>query len=147
MEELRRILVVVNERTVLESIREVLSQDYQLIAARDALEAGDLLLDNQLDLLIISLDLPVLDGAELIRIIRTDPAFKDIPILALSSHTTRPSREVKLDVQGFVFTHSMGELTRRLKQIGSNTNAAASNRRRLELGRHMTEEDCFARLN
>ncbi len=125
MEKTKRVLVVTGEQGVLESINDVLSPDYEIIAAWGALQAGDLLLSHQFDFLIISLELPVLDGAELIRIIRTDAAFKEIPILALSPYGGEAAGG-KLDVQAVVSAPSISGLPHGVEQIVQKTEANSS---------------------
>jgi CheY-like chemotaxis protein len=45
------------------------------------------------DLILMDLDLPVIDGWEVIRRIKTDPATQHIPIIALTAHAMSGSRE------------------------------------------------------
>ncbi len=48
------------------------------------------------DLILMDLSLPGLDGWEATRRLKTDPATKDIPVLALSAHAMAGDREKAL---------------------------------------------------
>ena len=53
-------------------------------------------LSEQPDIIIMDLDLPVVDGWETTRRLKSNPATKAIPIIALSAHAMAGSREKAL---------------------------------------------------
>jgi uncharacterized protein (TIGR02266 family) len=53
--------------------------------ARDGKEALTRLMDGSADLLIVDIYLPVMDGASLIRAVRKEPRWQDLPIIAVSA--------------------------------------------------------------
>ena len=81
-----RLLVVEDNPINLELVIELLEDDYELETAEDG-EAGlAAARRSRPDLIIMDLSLPVLDGWDAIRQLRSDPAFRRIPIIALSAH-------------------------------------------------------------
>lgn len=58
---------------------------YDVVSACDGMEAMEKLPQAQIDLVITDLNMPNLDGFELIKSIREDERYKEIPIIILSS--------------------------------------------------------------
>lgn len=61
------------------------SKGYEIVAVSDGMEALEKLPGNEFDLVITDLNMPNVDGFELIKSIRTSDQFKEIPIIILSS--------------------------------------------------------------
>lgn len=58
---------------------------YRVIPTQDGMEALEVLAKEKIDLLITDLNMPNIDGLKLIRTIRQDVEYKDMPIIILSS--------------------------------------------------------------
>lgn len=58
---------------------------YDIISVADGMEALELLPKENIDLLITDLNMPNVDGFELIKAIRSNEDFKSIPIIVLSN--------------------------------------------------------------
>jgi len=74
-----------------ESFKECAVQP-KITAAYDADQAFDLLLDGKRfapDLIILDVNLPRIDGFEILRRIRSDKRFSSTPVLVMSSSTCR----------------------------------------------------------
>ncbi len=56
-----------------------------VIAARDGMEALEKLAKHKVDLVITDLNMPNMDGYELIQALREDNEYSDIPVIILSS--------------------------------------------------------------
>ena len=72
------------------SIRKFVSfalamKGFEIISAADGMEALEKLPNERVNLIITDLNMPNLDGFELIKAIRNNEGFKDIPIIILSS--------------------------------------------------------------
>ncbi len=78
------LLVVEDDEAIRLLIQDILQDRYRVETAEDALRAAELLEQRPFALLIIDLRLPVLDGMEFIAILRRQPAFAQLPVLALS---------------------------------------------------------------
>ena len=83
----KRILVVEDQDDNRRIIRDLLtSVGYQMIEAVDG-EAGVRLAgDHRPDLILMDIQLPVLDGYEATRRIKTDPDLRSIPIIVVTSY-------------------------------------------------------------
>lgn len=60
-------------------------QGFRVIAAEDGMQALEFLPKEHIDLLVTDLNMPNMDGYELIRNIRANEQYKSIPIIILSS--------------------------------------------------------------
>jgi two-component system, chemotaxis family, sensor kinase CheA len=86
--EVPRILVVEDSFTVRELQRSILeAAGYQVVTARDGAEALRVFgRDPLIKLVITDLEMPELDGLELTRAIRADPARSSLPVVIVTSH-------------------------------------------------------------
>ena len=83
-----RVLVVEDSFTVRELQRSILeAAGYQVVTARDGAEALRVFgRDPLIKLVITDLEMPELDGLELTRAIRADPARSSLPVVIVTSH-------------------------------------------------------------
>lgn len=58
---------------------------FEVITAVDGMEALEQLPKHKIDMLITDINMPNIDGIKLIKTIREDPEYKDLPIVILSS--------------------------------------------------------------
>ncbi len=87
-EEVTRVLVVEDSFTVRELQRSILeAAGYRVVTARDGADALRILgRDPMIALVITDLEMPEVDGLELIRAIRADPARSSLPVVIVTSH-------------------------------------------------------------
>ena len=94
---LQHILVVDDETAIRRFLRTSLSsQGFQVLEAEDGRSALDQLKRHHIDLLILDLGLPDMDGAEIIGRLRQSGS--SVPILVLSSRTDEPGKVDALDM-------------------------------------------------
>lgn len=80
------ILIVDDEEDILELVKFHLSREgYDVLCAETGESAWRLISDNRIDLLILDLMLPGIDGLELTRRLKNDPKTSPIPIVMLSA--------------------------------------------------------------
>lgn len=117
-----RILLVDDDEVILQIVQKTFAPDYSVSTCRDALCGVDLLLAEDFDLLVIDLEMPILDGIELIRMIRQYPQFQTIPIIALSAAAHSSARLDRSQIQSLVAKPlSIAELAGALRQfVGRN---------------------------
>jgi two-component system, OmpR family, KDP operon response regulator KdpE len=113
-----RILVIDDDETILDLLKDTLSPNYQIATAHDSLEGVELMMSERFDLMIIDLGMPVLDGVELIQKIRANSPFDKIPILVLSAYPELRTRLRGSDVQAIMAKpFSVDQLQRTVAQI------------------------------
>lgn len=84
-----RILVVEDDRNTRKLMEAVLSQHgYEPVSACDGVEALEVLDKKHVDLVLLDIMMPRMDGYEFTEIIRSNPALGDIPILMVTAKDT-----------------------------------------------------------
>lgn len=82
---LRRVLVADDSLTVRELERKLLaSRGYAVETAVDGVDAWNALRQGAFDLLVTDIDMPRLDGIELVRLVRNDSRLRDLPVVVVS---------------------------------------------------------------
>ncbi len=61
------------------------SEGYRVLKARDAVEAEEVLGHSAVDLILMDIQMPGMDGLTLTRQLKADPALRHIPVVALTS--------------------------------------------------------------
>ncbi|HWY16987.1 MAG TPA: response regulator transcription factor [Rhizomicrobium sp.] len=93
----QRVLVVDDEPPIRRFLRTSLSsQGYQVIEAEDGPSAREILRQNTVDVLVLDLGLPGLDGFEIIKQLRESGST--LPIIVLSSRTDEAGKVRALDL-------------------------------------------------
>jgi two-component system sensor histidine kinase and response regulator WspE len=82
---LKRVLVVDDSLTVRELIRKLIeSKGYQVETAVDGMEAWHAVRSQHYDLVVTDIDMPRLDGIELVRLIKKDASLHKLPVMIVS---------------------------------------------------------------
>jgi two-component system, cell cycle response regulator DivK len=83
----KRILVVEDQPDNRQIIRDMLADTgYEIIEAENGEEALAAVAKQRPDLILMDIQLPVMDGYAATRRIKTDPALKSIPVIAVTSY-------------------------------------------------------------
>jgi CheY-like chemotaxis protein len=92
------ILIVDDNPTNMKLVRVLLaSEGYDVRAAADAEEALNVLKEFQPRMILMDIQLPGIDGLELTRRLKSDPATRDITIVGLTAYAMKGDRERILD--------------------------------------------------
>jgi len=84
---MKQILVVEDQEDNRQILRDLLSNaGYEMTEAVDGQEALAEVAKQRPDLIIMDIQLPVMDGYEATRRIRTSPDLKSVPIIAVTSY-------------------------------------------------------------
>ncbi|MBQ3853672.1 MAG: EAL domain-containing protein [Anaerovibrio sp.] len=82
----RRVMLIVDD---VEINRAILSQffqnEYEILEASDGQEALDILESRKVDILLLDLMMPVMDGMELLGVLHKNPRFSHVPVIVTTS--------------------------------------------------------------
>ena len=110
MNEQPYILIVDDDPDILDGICTILeTQDYRLATARDGVKCMKMLEEEKPDLLILDLLMPRMDGWGVIREMRSQPRYADLPVMVLTTVVEDASRRryeletgMAMDVQEYI---------------------------------------------
>ena len=98
-----KVLVLENSASFREMLALHLSNaGYAVLQAEDAVVAGRLILQRAPDLIIADIHVPYLSGVEFVGALRSDPSFKDIPVIFLSSEVDLEAAARQVQAQAFL---------------------------------------------
>jgi CheY-like chemotaxis protein len=98
------ILVVDDSATVRKFVAASLNmKGFRVITAADGIEALERMPAEKFDLIILDLNMPDMDGFELMRTLRETPEYHDIPIIVLSSMTDLKNKDMALEMGAVAF--------------------------------------------
>ena len=83
---MKKILIVDDEDMNVELFVQLLEDDYKLLIARDGQQGLEMAQQDRPDLILMDMAMPVMDGWETTRRIKSDPELKNIPVIGVSSH-------------------------------------------------------------
>jgi two-component system sensor histidine kinase and response regulator WspE len=94
----KRVLVVDDSLTVRELERKLLAgRGYDVTIAVDGMDGWNAVRSERFDLVITDIDMPRLDGIELVALIRRDPHLRDTPVMIVSYKDRAEDRQRGLD--------------------------------------------------
>jgi len=94
----RRVLVVDDSLTVRELERKLLADaGYEVETAVDGMDGWNAVRTQAFDLVLTDIDMPRLDGIELVRLIRADPRIQSIPVMIVSYKDRQEDRHRGLE--------------------------------------------------
>jgi two-component system, cell cycle response regulator DivK len=83
----KRILVVEDQADNRQIIRDMLAPtDYEITEAEDGEQALEAIAKQRPDLILMDIQLPIIDGYTATRKIKASPAWRSIPIIAVTSY-------------------------------------------------------------
>src|SRR5215207_1700258 len=83
------ILAVEDQEDNMHILRDLLtSAGYEIVEAANGEEALAAVARRRPDLILMDIQIPIMDGYEVTRRIKVDPALQSIPIIAITSHAS-----------------------------------------------------------
>lgn len=99
-------LLLVEDNLINQQIaKETLEQEgFEVSIAADGRDAVRKIRASHFDAVLMDLEMPVMDGYEAARIMRSEPQFDDLPIIAMTAHAMKDVREkcLQIGMNGYV---------------------------------------------
>lgn len=93
-----RILVIEDNPDMRDFLQRILERrGYSYLGAADGVEGMELALSERPDLVLMDLSLPTLDGYEVTRLLKANPEYAAMPILAVTAHARTVDQEHALE--------------------------------------------------
>ena len=89
--------MVDDDGTMLRTLKLWLSDKYQVYMANSGMNAISVLAKKKVDLILLDYEMPVASGPQVLEMLRSDPATKDLPVMFL---TAKNDRESVMSVMG-----------------------------------------------
>ena len=105
--------------------RRLQRKGYDVEIAIDGKDGIDKATSGGFDLVLMDMSLPEIDGWEVTRLLREEPATKELPIIALTAHAMEGDREKALDAGCDDYDTKPIELPRLLSKIEALLHADA----------------------
>jgi chemosensory pili system protein ChpA (sensor histidine kinase/response regulator) len=79
-------------------------EGYRVVLAKDGLEALERLVDEKPSVMLCDIEMPRMDGFDLVRNLRGDPALADLPVVMITSRIAQKHRDhaAELGVQHYL---------------------------------------------
>ncbi len=93
---MKRILIVEDSdstRAMMRSIVEDIGEEFHVVEAANGFEALKILPAEDFDLIITDINMPDINGLELINFIKTTPRYSNIPLIIVSTESTEEDRK------------------------------------------------------
>lgn len=97
--------------------RRLIKRGYAVKMATDGQQGVDMAQSEKPDIILLDMSLPIIDGWEAARLLKTGPATKAIPLIALTAHAMAADRERALAAGCDDFDTKPVELPRLLGKI------------------------------
>ena len=91
LSESKRILVIDDDSTMLRTLKDLLSGQYRVYTANSGMNALQMLVNTEIDLILLDYEMPVIKGPQILEMLRSEPHTRDIPVMFLTSKNDRES--------------------------------------------------------
>jgi two-component system cell cycle response regulator DivK len=92
-----KILVVDDNPVSRELLREVLENpDQQVLEAENGEEAWEKIMGEKPDIVLLDIQMPVLDGYQVLQRVRSNPECRNLPVIALTAFAMQKDRDKAL---------------------------------------------------
>lgn len=99
-------VLIVDDDFINLKLLEVLLKKYESVGkifeAKNGVEAIDILKKESIDLMLLDILMPVMDGIEVLKIIKSDENLKNIPVIVLSTDETKKIESLDNGANDFI---------------------------------------------
>lgn len=118
-------MVVEDADLVRETLTRLLRREgFEILAAHDGLEAMEMLRSTTPDVILLDVNMPDMDGIEMLEALQSSPQYQGVPVVMLTSHgdTHTIRRAMQLGAKEFLVkaTFSIGEMLESVKRYASH---------------------------
>lgn len=93
-----RIMVIDDEPKIRRFLKEILElREYEVLAAASGPDALEQLKTNRVNLILMDLIMPVMDGYEVYHLLKENPLTKDVPVIIVTAKGERKDRQLGMD--------------------------------------------------
>jgi two-component system chemotaxis response regulator CheY len=94
------ILVVEDSPTMRQLISFAMKriQNSKVVEATDGVDALKKLSQEKVDLILADINMPVMDGLKLLSLLRSNPSYKDIPVIIITTEGAEEDRKKALSI-------------------------------------------------
>ncbi|HNW45169.1 MAG TPA: response regulator [Elusimicrobiales bacterium] len=125
MKRAHRILTVDDEEVNLDLIEALLTPaGYEVVTACNGKEALETLARKNIDLILLDINMPVMDGFEVCRRVKQDPRSRHIPVIMLTALADHESRMRGMEAGAEEFLHKPADHAELLLRVGNMLRAA-----------------------
>ena len=97
--KIKKILVVDDDPTLTVLVKKYLEKNgYEVTAVNEASEGLELAMTRKLDLIILDVMMPIINGFNFCRLVKAEESSKDIPIILLTSRNKLKDIEIGLEM-------------------------------------------------
>jgi len=96
----KTVLIVDDTETNIDILLELLGDTYDVLVALDGEGAIEIVNEDSIDLILLDIMMPVMDGYDVCTILKSKVSTKDIPIIFITAKTDEDSIEKAYDVGG-----------------------------------------------
>ena len=100
----KRILIVDGTPASLHTLQKNLLQKYDVYMCNSGMSAITFLVKETVDLILLDVEMPIVDGMQVLEMLRSEPTIKDIPIMFLTSKSDKEHvmKAAKLNVESYL---------------------------------------------
>lgn len=104
----RSILIVDDDPTYAKMVRGWIKDQYNINIVTAGMQAIKFLTKNKVDLILLDYEMPVVDGPQVLGMLRSDPDLADIPVVFLTGINSRESieRVLSLKPSGYILKNT-----------------------------------------
>lgn len=83
---MKKILLVDDEPNIVMSLEYIFKkEDFEVFIARDGVEAIEIVENNKIDIIILDIMMPNVDGYQVLKYLKANPVFSKIKVIFLSA--------------------------------------------------------------
>lgn len=100
----KRILIVDDTPASLHTLQKTLLQKYDVYMCNSGMSAITFLVKETVDLILLDVEMPIVDGMQVLEMLRSEPTIQNIPIMFLTSKSDKEHvmKAAKLNVESYL---------------------------------------------